>query len=46
LGEIPLDLSIRLAGDAGTPVPAARPDSPEARAFGEIARRLVAEGLA
>ena len=45
LGEIPLDLSIRLAGDEGTPVVAAQPDSPEARAFRAIARRLIAGGI-
>ena len=33
LGEIPLDIAIRLSGDGGTPVVAARPDGPEARAF-------------
>ena len=33
LGEIPLDLAIRVAGDGGTPVVAAEPDGPEARAF-------------
>jgi ATP-binding protein involved in chromosome partitioning len=46
LGEIPLDLSIRVAGDSGAPIAAARPDSPEAGAFAAIARRLVADGLA
>ena len=45
LGEIPLDLSIRVAGDTGAPVAAARPDSPEATAFAAIARRLVTAGL-
>ena len=45
LGEIPLDLSIRLAGDSGTPVVAAKPDSPEAAAFHRIAERLIAGGL-
>ena len=45
LGEIPLDLSIRLAGDEGTPVVAAKPDSPEARAFRGVARRLIAGGI-
>jgi ATP-binding protein involved in chromosome partitioning len=45
LGEVPLDLSIRLSGDAGTPVVAAKPDSPEARAFRGIARRLIADGI-
>jgi ATP-binding protein involved in chromosome partitioning len=45
LGEIPLELSIRLSGDGGTPVAAARPDSPEARAFAAIAERLIAGGI-
>ncbi len=45
LGEIPLDLSIRVAGDEGTPVVAARPDSPEARAFRAVARRLIEAGI-
>jgi ATP-binding protein involved in chromosome partitioning len=45
LGEIPLDLAIRLAGDGGTPLAAAAPESSEARAFHAIARRLVAGGL-
>ena len=45
LGEVPLDLSIRLAGDEGMPVVAAHPDSPEALAFRGIARRLIAGGI-
>ncbi len=45
LGEIPLDLAIRLAGDEGVPITAARPDSPEARAFRGVARRLIAGGI-
>ena len=45
LGEIPLDLAIRLAGDGGTPVVAAAPDGPEARAFRAVARRLIAGGI-
>jgi len=44
LGEIPLDLDIRLAGDAGTPVVAALPDSKQAAAFRDIAKRLIADG--
>lgn len=46
LGEIPLDLKVRLAGDSGTPVVAAHPESPEARAFAAIARRLIEAGAA
>jgi ATP-binding protein involved in chromosome partitioning len=45
LGEIPLDLAIRVAGDGGTPITAAYPDGPEALAFRSVARRLVAGGL-
>src|SRR5690606_15888223 len=45
LGEVPLELPIRLAGDGGTPVVAARPDGAEARAFRAIAERLIAGGL-
>ncbi|MEM9145287.1 MAG: Mrp/NBP35 family ATP-binding protein [Pseudomonadota bacterium] len=40
LGEIPLDLDIRLAGDAGAPIVAAKPASPQAKAFLDIAARL------
>ena len=44
LGEVPLDISIRLAGDAGAPVVAAHPDSREAEAFRAIARGLIESG--
>jgi len=40
LGEIPLDIAIRLSGDAGAPVAASA--GREARAFRDLARRLVA----
>jgi ATP-binding protein involved in chromosome partitioning len=45
LGEIPVDIGIRLAGDAGTPVVAADPDGPQARAFRNVARRLIEAGI-
>lgn len=44
LGQIPLDLEIRLAGDGGTPI--AVGDGPLADAYGAIATKLVTEGLA
>jgi ATP-binding protein involved in chromosome partitioning len=44
LGEIPLDLAVRVSGDAGAPVAAG--EGPEARAFRAVARRLIAGGLA
>ncbi|PKP85119.1 MAG: sodium:proton antiporter [Alphaproteobacteria bacterium HGW-Alphaproteobacteria-2] len=44
LGEIPISLEIRLAGDAGTPV--ATGDGPMAEAYARLAARLIASGLA
>jgi ATP-binding protein involved in chromosome partitioning len=43
LGEVPLAGDIREASDAGTPIVALRPDSPQAQAFAEIARGLAAQ---
>ena len=40
LGEIPLDLDIRVSGDGGAPIVAAKPASPQARAFIDVAARL------
>jgi len=40
LGEIPLLLDIRVTADAGTPITAAAPDSPAAKAFAAIAARV------
>jgi ATP-binding protein involved in chromosome partitioning len=47
LGEIPLVMSIRETSDAGTPIVAKEPNSPEARAFIALAERVrdkLAEG--
>ncbi|MFQ5565103.1 MAG: Mrp/NBP35 family ATP-binding protein [Paracoccaceae bacterium] len=44
LGEVPLDIDIRLAGDGGAPIVAAKPDLPQARAFTDIAERLIDSG--
>ncbi|MEL7467481.1 MAG: Mrp/NBP35 family ATP-binding protein [Pseudomonadota bacterium] len=44
LGAIPLDLSIRLAGDGGAPIVAAKPDTPQAGAFRDIADGLIRLG--
>ena len=44
LGSLPLDLSVRLAGDSGTP--AAAGDGPMAQAYAELARRLIASDIA
>ena len=44
LGALPIDLDTRLAGDAGTPIAAG--ESPMAKAYGQIARGLIAGGMA
>ncbi|HEY0117823.1 MAG TPA: P-loop NTPase, partial [Cellulomonas sp.] len=48
LGQVPIDIAVREAGDAGTPVVLSAPDSPAAVTLREIAAGLVAEprGLA
>jgi ATP-binding protein involved in chromosome partitioning len=43
LGEIPLVLAIRETSDAGTPIVAAAPNSPEAKAFLLIAKEVAAK---
>ena len=44
LGELPLDIAVRLAGDAGTPVAAG--EGPQAQAYARLAHRLIAGGMA
>jgi ATP-binding protein involved in chromosome partitioning len=43
LGEVPLDISIRLGGDSGKPIVVAGPDSTAGRAFEQIARNMAAQ---
>ena len=40
LGEIPLDVSVRLGGDTGKPIMVHDPDSPTAKAFFELAAKV------
>jgi ATP-binding protein involved in chromosome partitioning len=44
LGEIPLSLDVRVAGDAGTPI--ALGEGPVAEAYAHIAQRLIGGGMA
>lgn len=46
LAEIPLHLDVRLAADSGAPIVAAKPDSPQAKAFFDVAAALVERGAA
>jgi ATP-binding protein involved in chromosome partitioning len=41
LGRIPIDPAIRAGGDTGMPIVVANPDSPQAKAFMEIASGLI-----
>ncbi|MBU2954894.1 Mrp/NBP35 family ATP-binding protein [Marinobacter sp. F3R08] len=45
LGEIPLDLDIRIGSDGGVPIVVSKPDSPQAQAFQRIADEIVASDL-
>ena len=44
LGELPLALDVRVAGDSGTPIAAT--DSPLAAPYAALAQRLIAGGMA
>ena len=43
LGEIPLDLKIRLTSDGGTPIVSSDPDGPHAKAYAAIAEKVWAK---
>jgi ATP-binding protein involved in chromosome partitioning len=40
LGEVPLGMEVREAGDAGVPVVVSNPDSPQAKAFRKVAEEV------
>ena len=42
LGEVPLDMQVRMAGDEGTPTTLSNPNSPAALAFRSNADKVVA----
>jgi ATP-binding protein involved in chromosome partitioning len=41
LGQLPLDPDTRRGGDEGAPITVRRPDSPQAAAFRDVARRVI-----
>jgi ATP-binding protein involved in chromosome partitioning len=43
LGEVPIDPAIREGGDNGVPILISDPDSPQSKAFVEIAQRMTKE---
>lgn len=44
MAQIPLDPAVRAGGDDGTPIVAAAPDQPAARAMSDLAQRLASKG--
>lgn len=46
LAEIPLHLDIRTAADGGAPIVVSKPQSAQAKAFRDLAKQLIAEGVA
>jgi len=46
MAEIPLHIDIRTASDGGAPIVVSKPDAPQAQAFRDVARALVAQGVA
>ncbi|MBS1303723.1 iron-sulfur cluster carrier protein ApbC [Loktanella sp. SALINAS62] len=46
LAEVPLHMSIRKASDGGAPIVVSDPESPQAGAFRDVARALIADGRA
>ena len=45
LGEIPLDLDIRVGSDGGVPIVVSKPESPQSQAFQRIADEIVASDV-
>ncbi len=43
LGEIPLDIKIRIGGDQGKPIVVSEPDSPVSEAFKKLAESIIAQ---
>ena len=46
LAEIPLAIDIRTAADGGAPIVVSKPQAPQAQAFRDLARQLIASGSA
>ena len=43
LGEIPLDVAIRITSDSGQPITASEPDGPHAKAYRAVAEAVLAK---
>lgn len=45
LGEVPLDLDIRVGSDGGVPIVVSKPESPQAQTFQRIADEIIASDV-
>jgi len=46
LAEVPLHIDIRMASDGGAPIVVSKPEAQQSKAFRDIAKQLVAQGVA
>ena len=46
LAEVPLHIDIRMAADGGAPIVVSKPEAPQSQAFRDIAKQMVAQGVA
>ncbi|WP_306153048.1 iron-sulfur cluster carrier protein ApbC [Roseovarius sp. MMSF_3281] len=46
LAEVPLHIDIRVAADGGAPIVVSKPEAPQSQAFRDIAKQMVAQGVA
>jgi len=46
LAEVPLHIDIRMASDGGAPIVVSKPEAQQSQAFREIAKQMVAQGVA
>jgi len=46
LAEVPLHLDIRMASDGGAPIVVSKPEAQQSQAFRDIAKQMVAQGVA
>jgi ATP-binding protein involved in chromosome partitioning len=44
IGRIPIELGLRIGGDAGTPIVTSEPDSPAAQELQRVAQAITAKG--
>jgi ATP-binding protein involved in chromosome partitioning len=46
LAEVPLHIDIRMTSDGGAPIVVSKPEAQQSQAFRDIAKQMVAQGVA